>query len=282
LNYRHVYHAGNFADVLKHVVLSLVIGHLKAKPTPFRVIDTHAGTGIYDLGSDEAQRTGEWREGIGRLLAPAQPVPDDVAEILAPYLSAVWALNPSGVLARYPGSPLVARHLMRTGDQLIANELHPDDFEQLRQNVGRLPDSKVLSLDGWMALRSLLPPKERRGVVLIDPPFEVAGEIDRIDRGLLEAQRRFEGGCFIAWYPVKDPTPINSLHKSVTQSSRRDVLRADLYIRDPLRADMLNGCGLVVLNPPYTLNDKLNILLPFLVECLGQTVGARFNLSVSS
>src|SRR3990170_5575144 len=163
MNYRHAYHAGNFADVLKHAVLALVIEHLKRKPAPFRVIDTHAGVGLYDLSGAEAATTGEWRDGIGRLFGAALAKP--VAELLAPYFSVVRQENPSGRLERYPGSPLIARRLLRRGDRLIANELHPEDGDSLRRLFAGDPQTKVLALDGWVALKALLPPKERRGVV---------------------------------------------------------------------------------------------------------------------
>ena len=173
MNYRHAYHAGNFADVLKHVVLARVLSYMRLKPQPFRVIDTHAGAGRYDLQGAEASKTAEWRDGIGRLLKAA-PAPD-VAELLAPYLEAVAAYNSGvvgGELRFYPGSPLIARHLMRRDDVLIANELLGEDVALLKAELARARSTKVLNLDAWTAIRSLLPPRERRGVVLIDPPFE--------------------------------------------------------------------------------------------------------------
>ena len=185
MNYRHAYHAGNFADVLKHLVLALVIDYMRRKEAPFRVIDTHAGCGRYALGSIQAGKTGEWRGGIGRLLGPdSKPLPPDVAKVMRPYLDAVRAENPAPPLEVYPGSPLIARHLMREQDVLVANELHPEDHADLKSAIGRDRRVKLLALDGWVALKSLLPPKERRGVVLIDPPFEQEGEFDRLSGGV--------------------------------------------------------------------------------------------------
>lgn len=273
MNYRHIYHAGNFADVLKHAVLALVIAHLKQKETPFRVIDTHAGLGLYDLTSDQAQRTGEWRDGIGRLLAPGA-IPEEIAGILAPYLSAVRAQNASGGLEHYPGSPLIARALMRRGDQLVANELHPDDGAELGRLLARVPDTKVLHLDAWTALKSLLPPRERRGVVLVDPPFEEPGELERLTQGLAAAVRRFATGTYILWYPIKDPALTRRFERALVATGLPKLLCVELLVRQPRVVDQLNGCGLMVLNPTFRLAETLAVLLPWLAGVLEQGRGA--------
>ena len=232
MNYRHAYHAGNFADVLKHVVLALVIDYLKRKDAPFRVIDTHAGIGRYALTSSEAAKTGEWRQGIGRLIgADAEQLPSEVAQAMAPYLDAVRAANAPGELAVYPGSPLIARHLMRASDLLVANELHPEDAAALRATLGRDRRIKLITLDAWTALKSLLPPKERRGVVLIDPPFEEEGELARMVEGLDQALRRFRTGVYLAWYPIKDRKPIERFHADL--ASRCLAGAADSRADDP-------------------------------------------------
>jgi 23S rRNA (adenine2030-N6)-methyltransferase len=282
MNYRHAYHAGNFADVLKHVVLALVIEHLKLKDAPFRVIDTHAGPGLYDLLGGEAQKTGEWREGVGRLIGPdAAPLPVEAAAILAPWLAVVRAENADGggSIQRYPGSPLVARRLMRAQDRLIANELHPEDGAGLKGLFARDPQVKVLGLDGWVALRSLLPPKERRGVVLIDPPYEQKGELERLAHGLGDALRRFASGTFLLWYPIKDEGHVRALHRAVAALEPGKALAIDLLIRAPQRAGVLNGCGLVAVNPPWTLQERLASLLPVLSARLAQGPGERFRLA---
>jgi 23S rRNA (adenine2030-N6)-methyltransferase len=275
MNYRHIYHAGNFADVVKHATVALIVEHLKLKPAPFRVIDTHAGLGRYELTAAEAEKTGEWREGIGRLLA--SPLPAAIADILAPYLQAVAEENPGlapgGDIVAYPGSPLVVRHLMRFDDQLTVNELHPEDHELLAALFRRDRQTTVLSIDGWAALKSLLPPKERRGLVLVDPPFEEPGELARLAQGLSDAARRFATGTFVLWYPIKDARPVHAFRREVAELGLEKVLSVELLVRAPGGVG-LAGCGLVILNPPYTLKDKLDQLVPFLSERLAQGPGA--------
>jgi 23S rRNA (adenine2030-N6)-methyltransferase len=274
MNYRHAYHAGNFADVLKHAVLALVIEHLKRKDAPFRVIDTHAGPGLYDLASEEAQKTGEWRDGIGRLLHPSKPLPDAAAEVLAPYLQAVAAVNHGKTLQRYPGSPCIALALMRPHDRLVANELHPEDAARLAAHIGRDRRAKSLALDGWTALKSLLPPKERRGVVLVDPPFEATDEFDKLALGLREALRRFATGTYLLWYPIKDQRRVASFRRSVAAVSSDRALSIELFVGAARRDERLSGCGLIVINPPHTLPGKLNYLASFLPQHLEQWSGS--------
>lgn len=274
MNYRHAYHAGNFADVLKHVVLSLALVHLAKKEAPFRVIDTHAGIGLYDLEGEEAAKTGEWRGGIGRLIGPeAEPLPSAAAALLAPYLRAVESFNPESGLRRYPGSPCLALSLMRAADRLVANELHPADAATLRRTLASDRRAKVLELDGWLALKAQLPPKERRGLILVDPPFEEAGELDRIVTGLANARRRFDGGVYLLWYPIKDTRPVARFHQAMAAVARADSLVVELMIRSPVDSDRLNGCGLVVMNPPYTLEADLGVLLPILSARLADGSG---------
>ncbi|OYW57422.1 MAG: 23S rRNA (adenine(2030)-N(6))-methyltransferase RlmJ [Hyphomicrobium sp. 32-62-53] len=272
MNYRHAYHAGNFADVLKHLVLTLVIEHLKQKPAPFRVIDTHAGTGLYDLTGIEAQKTGEWLSGIGRIRA--EPFAPEVAEIIAPYLACIQTENPDGTLARYPGSPLIARSLMRENDVLVVNELHPQDHAELAGLFARDAQTKVLHLDGWTALKSLLPPKERRGVILVDPPFEEAGELDRLVTGLKDVERRFATGTVILWYPIKAPRALDRFYAAIAALNLEKILVTELFIREPTDPGILNGTGLVVFNPPFTLAGKLRTALPALTSRLAYEPGA--------
>lgn len=274
MNYRHAFHAGNFADVLKHAVLALVVEHLKQKPAPFRVIDTHAGAGRYDLSGAEARRTGEWRGGIGRLVEARLDA--DVAAMLAPYLEAVRAGNDDPVgITSYPGSPLVARRLLRRGDQLVANELHPEDHAVLQATFAGDPQVKVLALDGWTALKSLLPPRERRGVILVDPPFEEAGDLYRLADGLREAIRRFETGIYLLWYPIKDPKRLRPFQARLAGLGLPRSIVAELMIRRAVDPDRLNGCGLVIVNPPYLLRDRLDRLLPVLADLLASGPGAE-------
>ena len=274
MNYRHAYHAGNFSDVLKHVVLALAIEHAKLKPAAFRVLDTHAGLGRYDLAATEAAKTGEWTAGIGRLLGPAAAaIPPQVAGHLAPYLNVVRAENPAGRLEHYPGSPLIARRLMRPQDRLIATELHPRDFGMLARRFMHDAQVKTIELDGWLALKAFLPPKERRGIVLIDPPYEQRDEWQQLAAGLIEAVRRFQGGTYLLWYPIKDPAAISRLHDQLRATGIPKILSAQLRIRAPDDPQRLSGCGLVIVNPPWTLAASLEVVLPFLSARLAVASG---------
>ena len=272
MNYRHAFHAGNFADVLKHAVLARILDYLKRKPGAFRVIDTHAGTGLYDLSSEEAQKTGEWRGGIGRLMAAA--LPEAAAALLQPYLDAVRAVNPRGGIRHYPGSPLVARHLLRGSDRMTAIELHPQDVAALKQRFAGDWQVRVLALDGWLALGAHVPPKEKRGLVLVDPPFEKEGEFDRLVDGLVRAHRRWPGGTYALWYPIKDRAAVERFRARLGDTGIDKMLDIALEIRAPSPEPRLDGCGMVVVNPPYVLEEEMAALLPALCATLGES-GAR-------
>ncbi|MGE0748642.1 MAG: 23S rRNA (adenine(2030)-N(6))-methyltransferase RlmJ [Rhodospirillales bacterium] len=268
MNYRHAFHAGGFSDVLKHAVLALVIEHLKRKETPFCVVDTHAGVGAYDLAGTAAEKTGEWLGGIAKVIADAESPPS-----LAPYLGTVRALNPSGDLRFYPGSPLVARHLLRPGDRLMACELHPEDAALLADTFRGDAQAKVSALDGWLALKSFLPPKERRGLVLIDPPFEAPDEFDRIVRGLRDGLRRWATGIYLVWYPVKNRAAVADFHAGVAAAGIPRVLAAELSVAPLVDAGPIAGAGMLVVNPPWQLDDALRALLPWLARTLGRDGG---------
>lgn len=268
MNYRHIYHAGNFADVLKHSVLALLIRYMQKKDKAFRILDTHAGTGLYDLSSEEAQKTGEWREGIGRLLEADLPEP--AASLLEPYLTAVRALNPEGEFRFYPGSPKLSRLLMRPQDRLSAMELHPEDCRRLARQFEGDFQVRVTELDGWLALNAHLPPKEKRGIVLVDPPFEIEGEYERLADGLAKAYRRFSGGTFCLWYPVKKGAPIREFHEALKALDIPKMLCAELLVRSDRETTGLTGSGLIIVNPPFTLKEELHALLPVLKEKLAQ------------
>ena len=273
MNYRHAFHAGNFADVLKHVVLTLVIEHLKLKATPFRVIDTHAGVGVYDLSAEEAARTGEWRDGIDRLIGPdASPLPEDVRRLLAPYLDAIGRLNGGARGPLYPGSPRLALELMRPGDRLIANELHPLDRAQLELEMRGDRRAKVLGLDGWQALRAVLPPRERRGVILVDPPFEETGEFERLAQGLAAAVDRFASGIYLLWYPIKDLAAVGAFKRRLAMAGHAKLLAVELCVA--AHTDRLAAAGLIISNPPFRLEEDLRTLLPFLAARLATGPGA--------
>jgi 23S rRNA (adenine2030-N6)-methyltransferase len=279
MNYRHVYHAGNFADVFKHAILALCVEHLKLKPQPFRVIDTHAGLGVYDLAGVEAGKTLEWADGIGRLFGvDAAPLAAELGAILEPYLAVLRAVNPDGRLSVYPGSPMIVRKLMRSGDALIVNELHPADGASLEALFARDAQVKVMALDGWTALKALLPPKERRGLVLIDPPFEERDDFEKLARSVAEARRRFATGTLLLWHPVKDQKTVDAFYAAAREAAGEKALRTELLIRAPVDPTKLNGCGMLIVNPPWTLEEKLRALLPFLAERLARGDGAGWRL----
>ncbi|TGQ46661.1 23S rRNA (adenine(2030)-N(6))-methyltransferase RlmJ [Mesorhizobium sp. M00.F.Ca.ET.216.01.1.1] len=276
MNYRHAYHAGNFADVVKHVVLSRLVEYLKQKGKAFRVIDTHAGIGRYDLSSSEAQKTGEWQGGIGRLI-DAEPS-GAAAALLAPYLDAVRSLNPDGAVKKYPGSPLIARHLLRKQDRLSAIELHPQDVAKLKALFASDFQTRVIELDGWLALGAHLPPKEKRGLVLVDPPFEEEGEFDRLVEGLQRAHKRWPGGIYALWYPVKDRKAVAAFRKALKETGIPKLLDIGFEIRPPSADPSLDGSGMVVANPPFTLEGELRTLLPALHRLLAVEKPAHWTL----
>ncbi len=274
MNYRHAYHAGGFADVVKHAVLARIVDYLKEKEKAFRVIDTHAGAGLYDLASEEAQKTGEWQSGIGRVLdAKFQP---EAAVLLAPYLDAVRACNPHGALASYPGSPLIVRHLLRKQDRLSAIELHPQDAHVLKTRFAGDYQTRVIELDGWLSLGAHLPPKEKRGLVLVDPPFEKDGEFDRIVDGMAKAHRRWPGGIYALWYPIKDRAGVNRFRADLADTGIPKILDIRFDIRLPSPDPRLDGTGLVVVNPPFRLEGELRRLLPSLHKLLAENPRAKW------
>ncbi len=272
VNYRHAFHAGNFADVVKHAVLALLVEHLKQKDTAFRVIDTHAGAGLYDLTASEAARTGEWRDGIGRVW-DAQPDPP-LAALLAPYLDAVRAANDTDALVRYPGSPWIARHLLRRQDRLTAVELHPEDAAALSTLFAGDVQARTIALDGWLALGAFLPPKERRGLVLVDPPYEARDDFDRLLRTFLVAEKRWPTGIYALWYPVKDLHAVDRFRLGLSRSGVRRLLRAELSVRARDADGTFNGAGLVIHNPPWRFAEALAALLAGLTPILARDAGA--------
>jgi 23S rRNA (adenine2030-N6)-methyltransferase len=276
VNYRHAFHAGSFADVFKHAVLCRILHYLRAKPAAFRVIDTHAGAGLYDLSGPEASRGGEWHDGIERLMAAQLAAP--VAALLAPYLEVVGALNERGRLKTYPGSPALARAWLRPQDRLIACEIEPQSAIALRQNLRGDTRIKTLEIDGWTALGAYVPPKERRGLVLVDPPFELDSDFFRLARGLAAAHRKWATGIYALWYPIKGRSEPDALAKSLRRLGIGKMLRAELIVAplsDPTR---LNGCGLILVNPPWTLESELSALLPALAGILGRDGKGGFKL----
>jgi 23S rRNA (adenine2030-N6)-methyltransferase len=276
MNYRHAFHAGNFADVVKHVVLSRILEHLRAKPSPFRVIDTHAGAGRYDLAGPEASRTGEWRDGIGRIAA-ARFAPD-VETLLAPYRAVVARFNPDARLATYPGSCEIARTRLRAQDRLIACELEPTAADALAANLAGDSRVKVVAIDGWTALTAYVPPKERRGLVLVDPAFEQADEFARLAARFAEAHRKWPTGVYVLWYPIKSRHDPDDLARRLQRLATPKVLRAELTITAVDACDGLAGSGLVIVNPPWRLDEELAVLLPPLAACLARDRAAAHRI----
>jgi len=263
LNYQHAFHAGNFADVHKHAVLARILIHLKEKAAAFRVIDTHAGAGRYDLRSPEATRGGEWQGGIGRLFE--RRLPDQAQTLLAPYLDSVQNLNLGGALRLYPGSPLIALALMRPQDRLIACELEPRAAAALK-GVLRDRRAKALAIDGWTALGAYVPPKERRGVVLVDPSFEEAADFSRLASALAAAHRKWPTGIYMLWYPIKERDATDALARRLRKLAMPGVLRCEITLGPPRGDAGLVGSGLIVVNPPFKLAGELKILLPALAD----------------
>jgi 23S rRNA (adenine2030-N6)-methyltransferase len=275
MNYHHDYHAGNFADVMKHVILARVLTYMKQKPKPFRVIDTHAGAARYDLEGSEASKTGEWRDGIARIYEAE--LPDAVAELLAPYLEAVRAVN-HDELQYYPGSPLIARHLMRPDDVLVANELNATEFARLKEEFGRVKSTTILNIDARHAVKSLLPPKERRGVVLIDPPFEERSEFSDLATAVEEALTRFAAGTYLIWYPLKDEAAADRFVSAATTRAGLEFLDVRLAVSKPFAGLGLTASGVLVINPPFVLKNELETIMPVLEELLAEGAGSRYEL----
>ena len=267
MNYRHDFHAGNFADVFKHAVLTRILLYLARKPTPFRVIDTHAGSGRYDLGGEAAARTREWQGGIGNI--DAEALSPEARALIAPYL----ALAPTG--EPYPGSPALALALTRPFDRMIFCELHPQALTALKTCAGRDKRAKVIALDGYVGLNAFIPPVERRGLVLIDPPFEAEGEFERLTDAILAANAKWREGIIMAWYPVKDRRGPERMAAALAAAGLADGLRLEFRVDTPRPDGRLVANGLVVVNPPYTLEAEMACLLPELARQLAAGNGGH-------
>ncbi|HZR87016.1 MAG TPA: 23S rRNA (adenine(2030)-N(6))-methyltransferase RlmJ [Bradyrhizobium sp.] len=281
MNYRHAFHAGNFADVIKHIVLTRILVYLQEKPAAFRVIDTHAGAGLYDLTSEEARRGGEWLTGIARVMQAR--FSQDVLPLLKPYLDIVRAFNPPGELAAYPGSPLIARALLRPQDRLTACEVADGARKDLIDALRRDPQAKVVDLDGWVALPAFVPPNERRGVVLIDPPFEDKAEFERLADRFAAAFTKWPTGIYVLWYPAKSRRATDELadHVAEIAATTRPAgkyMRLEFSVAPQAAGAPLASAGLLIVNPPFPLQGELKIILPELEKPLGQGGAARFRL----
>jgi 23S rRNA (adenine2030-N6)-methyltransferase len=267
MNYRHAFHAGNFADVLKHVVLMMLVGHLKKKSAPFVYVDTHAGRGRYDLSDAEAQRSGEYKAGIGRLLElPAASLPPEVAD----YVELVRESAGQGhsAITAYPGSPLIVARLRRPTDRMVLVEKHPKEADALRAALGRAKLTSVIEGDGYATLKAQLPPRENRGLVLIDPPYESDLEFDHVLAALELAHERWPTGTHCIWYPLTDRAGPVRFHRNLERSGIRKVLDVTLRVLPNDAQVGMGGAGLVVVNPPWQLDERLKELLPQLHRLL--------------
>jgi 23S rRNA (adenine2030-N6)-methyltransferase len=275
LSYRHAFHAGNHADVLKHFVLYRLLCHLNRKAQPWWFIDTHAGAGLYRLDQGYAVKNAEHENGIGRLWQR-----NDVPQALAGYLDLVRRINPNGVLCRYPGSPMVAFDCMRSDDRLRLFELHPADAGLLRENLraaGRR--AKVEQMDGFAGLKAVLPPPPRRGLILIDPPYEQKQDYRRVPLALQEAMKRFATGIYAVWYPWLARTECRTLPEALKRLPTKGWLHVGLAVRAPAVDGLgMYGSGMFILNPPWTLQPVLAEVMPFLTEALAHDGGARYLL----
>ena len=282
MNYRHAFHAGNFADVIKHIVLVRILLYLQEKNPAFRVIDTHAGAGVYDLAGEEAERGGEWLTGIARIMQAR--FSENALPLIKPYLDIVRAFNPQpGQLTAYPGSPLLARALLRPQDRMTACEVEAKARKALIEALRRDTQARVVDRDGWTALPAFVPPNERRGLVLIDPPFEQKDEFERLAAGFSEAFAKWPTGSYLLWYPAKSRRATDELARQVAYAVGQarppgKCLRVEFSVAPQTAGTGLSSAGLLVVNPPWTLAAELKTILPELEKPLGQGGAGRFRL----
>ncbi|MGE3874746.1 MAG: 23S rRNA (adenine(2030)-N(6))-methyltransferase RlmJ [Parvibaculaceae bacterium] len=282
MNYRHAYHAGNHADVLKHIVMMRAFALLKRKDKPFLFLDAHAGIGLYALWGDEALKTLEWQDGVGRFYDPlGKPVllSAECEALLAPWRQAVAAVNAIGQpLSHYPGSPGFALASLRQTDRVLFNELHPEDHGRLDDFAKRDKRVQITEEDAAVAVKAHLPPPERRGFILIDPPYEQEDEGRRAVRILRDGHRRFATGAFALWYPVTGDGLSDHIVAQAKTLGLGKMLKVELRVREAMPEGGLAGSGLVLVNPPWPMADELAVLGPALRDRLRQNDGARWSL----
>lgn len=264
LSYRHSYHAGNFADVLKHCTQLAIIEYLKRKDKPFCYHDTHSGAGAYTVSSAEMQKNGEYQSGIGKLFGRHTGVGS-----IDHYIDLIGTLNPTGRLNHYPGSPQVALLARRPADRMQLTELHPADYSHLQTLIGRAKKVKVYQQDAWQGLKSLLPPAEKRGLVLIDPSYEVKQDYKTIVTALQQAHKRFSSGIFAIWYPVLERKATEQFIERLANAGIPNMLRIEHCILPDVENGM-TGSGMIVVNPPYTLKADMDMALPVLDKLLSE------------
>ena len=272
LAYRHAFHAGNHADVLKHIVLTRVLRYMNQKDKPYRLVDTHAGAGGYSLEGQYAQKKGEYLEGISRLWDR-----DDLPELAADYVQLVKQFNPEGMLEQYPGSPAFAQMILRRGDQLRLFERHPTDHRILASYIGETKGVEVYNSDGFEGLKGQVPPSSRRAAVLMDPSYEGHADYGRVIASLREAIERFAEGVYMVWYPQVSKLEAAQLPRKLETVAPKGWLHVRLTVQQPDSQGFgLAGSGMFIMNPPYTLHDELVELMPYLVDVLGQYDDASY------
>lgn len=263
LSYRHSYHAGNHADVLKHIVLTLCIESLKEKEKPFIYLDTHSGAGRYLLKSEHSEKTGEYLSGINLLWQ--QP---NLPEQMNTYLSILKRYNPFDTLKYYPGSPLIAKQLLREQDKLNLTELHPTDYPLLRQEFNKDKRARVLREDGFGQLKSKLPPDSRRGLILIDPSYEIKDDYQKIPTAIYEAYKRFATGIYLIWYPVVSRTQTQKMIDGIVNLGIKRISQFELALKPDNNQKGMTASGMIVINPPWKLHEQMQSIMPWLKETL--------------
>jgi 23S rRNA (adenine2030-N6)-methyltransferase len=264
LSYRHAFHAGNFADVLKHSVLSLILDYMTRKEKGFCYIDSHSGAGIYQLTDDYAQKTGEYKEGIAKIFND-----NNAPEPLEPLLSLITQLNPNGELSFYPGSPGIAKGFVRRQDSSHLFELHPTDHNHLQEFCQRWKKVFIKQSDGYKGLLGLLPPPSRRGVVLIDPPYEIKEDYTKAVETIIKAYSKFSTGTYVLWYPVVTRSLITTMIDTFISSHVKNLLQVELCLTNDTEGYGMTGTGLFIVNPPWQLTSQLEDILPYLTKTLG-------------
>lgn len=268
LAYRHLFHAGNFADVFKHALLTRLVLALEKKDKPFFVLDTHAGIGRYDLTHEWALKNAEFRDGIAMVWG-RKDVPDE----FIPYLEAIRGENAGTALRFYPGSPRIVRRLLRPVDRMVLVELNRKDCENLGGLFGGDPQVKVHLMDGYQSLKAFLPPKERRGLVFIDSSFDRAREFDRLTDALVEAHRRFASGVYALWYPLMEPLAMRAFERGIVASGIRKILQLEISVLPDGWSGGMRGCGMLVVNPPFGFEQEARSMLKWLQPVLSREDG---------
>jgi 23S rRNA (adenine2030-N6)-methyltransferase len=276
MNYRHIYHAGNFADAFKHIILISLLQSLQRKETGFCYLETHAGIGRYELTSSAAQKSKEFENGIKKIFNGANP-----PVLIQDYLASVKKLNPEETLDLYPGSPYFAKQFLRPQDRMVLSELHPEDYQTLKNFFARDKQVAVHHQDGYQSLKAFLPPKERRGLILIDPPYEKPDELAALPGILAQTMKRFETGLYAVWFPIKTRAQLKYFYRQLEVKINKPMLLAELCIYSESVPTQLNGCGMLIVNPPWQFDQEVKLLLPWLWKTLSINNQGDFGSSIN-